>query len=143
MKIQKFNKEIIFEKLTRTAQEAAEALGCNIGQIAKSIIFRTVDNVPILVVVSGLNRVDEKIIVQTLGKEIFKADANFVKEKTGFVIGGVPPWGHKQKIKTYLDIDLNQYDKFWASSGKTNGVFELTFEELVKKTEGVVLKIHS
>lgn len=141
MKLTKFNKEIVFEKLTRTAQEAAEALGCNIGQIAKSIIFRTTENEPILIVVSGLNRVDEKIIEQTLGKEIFKADANFVKEKTGFVIGGIPPWGHKHKITTFLDIDLNQYDKLWASSGKTNGVFELTFDELVKYTKGVVVKI--
>jgi prolyl-tRNA editing enzyme YbaK/EbsC (Cys-tRNA(Pro) deacylase) len=141
MKILRFNKEIVFDKLTRTAQEAAEALGCTIGQIAKSIIFGTAQNEPVLVVASGLNRVDEKIIETEIGEKIFKADANFVKEKTGFVIGGVPPWGHKQKIRTFIDIDLNQYDKFWASSGKTNGVFELTFGELVKNIKGKILKI--
>jgi prolyl-tRNA editing enzyme YbaK/EbsC (Cys-tRNA(Pro) deacylase) len=131
-----------FDKSTRTASEAALALGCDVGQIAKSIIFKTSEGKPVLVVASGSNRVNEKVIELKLNESIIKSDANFVLETTGFVIGGVPPWGHKQKITTFIDQDLNKFDKIWASAGTTNAVFELTFDILTKKTNGTVLKIY-
>lgn len=131
-----FNKVIEFSKSTKTATEAASQIGCSIGQIAKSLIFKLADDTPLLVIASGSNRVNE----QKFG--LHKAEANYVKQKTGFVIGGVPPWGHKQKIKTFIDEDLKQYDKIWASSGKTNAVFELNFDQLVKETEGEVVKVN-
>ena len=130
-----FDNVLEFQKLTRTAQEAADQIGCNIGQIVKSLIFKNGQNKPILVVASGSNRVDE----QKFG--LLKADADYVREITGFVIGGVPPWGHKQKIKTIIDKDLKQYDKIWAAAGKNNAVFPLTFDELVEKTEGQISEI--
>ncbi len=122
-----------FSKLTRTAQEAAEQIGCSVAQIAKSLIFKDAGDKPVLVIASGINRVDDKRL------ELFKADANFVKGKTGFVIGGVPPWGHKQKIKTLIDEDLKQYDLIWAAAGKNNAVFPTNFDEIVEKTEGMVI----
>jgi prolyl-tRNA editing enzyme YbaK/EbsC (Cys-tRNA(Pro) deacylase) len=134
-------REIIFDKSTRTAKEAAEALGCEIGQIAKSIIFKTLNNIPILVIASGINRISEDIVENEINSNLIKADADFVKDVTGFVIGGVPPWGHRNQIQTFIDEDLKQYNKIWASSGKTNAVFELTFEELVEKTGGKVIRI--
>jgi len=130
-----YNNIIEFTNSTRTAQEAADQIGCSVAQIAKSLVFKDENDSPILVIASGINRVDSDRL------KLFKADADYVKEKTGFVIGGVPPWGHKEKIKTFIDEDLKQYDKIWASSGKTNAVFELTFEELVKETGGQVIKV--
>ena len=129
--------EIVFDKSTRTALEAANQIGCTVGQIAKSLIFVDDNQLPVIIIASGSNRVDENKF------KLKKADAEFVKEQTGFVIGGVPPWGHKIKLKTVIDEDLKQYDKIWASSGKTNAVFELTFDELVKETGGEVRKIKS
>lgn len=136
-----FKGEIVFKNLTRTAQEAADQIGCEIGQIVKSIIFRTEDGKAILVTASGVNRIDERTVETVLGSKLLKADADFVKEKTGFVIGGVPPWGHKNKVITFIDEDLKKYKKIYASSGKSNAVFELSFEELVANTDGKVLAI--
>ena len=104
-------------------------------QIAKSLIFKDAEDKAVLVIASGVNRVDNNRL------ELFKADADFVKEQTGFVIGGVPPWGHKQKIKTLIDEDLKQYDKIWAAAGKNNTVFPTTFGEIVEKTWGSVICI--
>lgn len=85
---------------TRTAEDAAKTIGCQVSQIIKSLIFRTKHtNRPILVLASGSNRVNEKTIAKIIGEEITKADADFVREVTGFAIGGVPPIGHKQKMK--------------------------------------------
>lgn len=130
-----FREVTVFEQSTRTAQEAADQIGCTVAQIAKSIIFKNEDGEPILVIVSGVNRVDDKKL------NLFKADADFVKQKTGFVIGGVPPYGHREKIKTYIDKDLKQYSEIWASAGKVNAVFKTNFEELVEKTGGEVVEI--
>ncbi|MFZ2153441.1 MAG: YbaK/EbsC family protein [Microgenomates group bacterium] len=134
-------KVIEFKELTRTVVEAASALGCEVAQIAKSIIFKTAENKAILVVASGINRIDEALIESELGEKIFKADADFVRGQTGYVIGGVPPWGHLNKIETYIDMDLDRFERIWAAAGKNNAVFELTFEELVKETGGRVMKI--
>ena len=92
---------------TRSAEEAAKAIGCSVSQIVKSLIFCTVHTrKPILVLASGSNRVNEKRIAQYVGEEIAKATADFTKEVTGFAIGGIPPIGHKQNIPTYIDEDL-------------------------------------
>lgn len=136
-----FPNEIVFNELTRTAVEAASQIGCEVGQIAKSIIFKAADESPVLVIASGVNRVDEKIIEKEMGQKVGKADADFVREKTGMVIGGVAPWGHKEKIKTFIDIDLGKYEKIWASSGKNNAVFETNLKMLQKNTDGKILKV--
>ncbi len=148
-KIQKFLEEFWikneireFSETTKTAADAAKALNCEIGQIAKSIVFESkISYEPVLVIASGCNRIDEKIISEHLGEGIEKADADFVREKTGFAIGGIPPFGHQQKIKTFIDEDLLQHKMIWAAAGTHNAVFPLTPEELVKTTGGKVVKV--
>lgn len=111
---------------TRTAQEAAQAIGCSVGEIAKSIVFRRLDNdEPVLVVTSGVNRVDEKRLAAVLGCRVGKADAKYVRDTTGFAIGGVAPIGHDNEIKVLLDADLMQYERVWAAAGTPNAVFSM------------------
>jgi prolyl-tRNA editing enzyme YbaK/EbsC (Cys-tRNA(Pro) deacylase) len=118
---------------TRTAQDAALAVGCSVGQIAKSLIFRAEHSgKPVLVIASGTNRVNEKVIGNLLGEPIGKADADFVRAETGFVIGGVPPVGHEYPLETFVDEDLFQYENIWAAAGTPNALFGLTPEDLVK-----------
>jgi len=129
---------------TRTAQEAADRIGVTLGQIVKSLIFKgKTSGKPILVLTSGTNRVDEKRIKAYAGEKIERADANFVREVTGYAIGGVPPIAHAKPMETYLDEDLLQYDLIWAAAGTPNAVFELTPNDLKKMTEGKVAKIKS
>ncbi|AMQ06379.1 YbaK/EbsC family protein [Sporosarcina psychrophila] len=126
----------------RTAQEAADALGCEVAQIAKSIIFKLKStNEPLLVVASGINRIDEKLVAQTLNDKLCKADADFVRESTGFVIGGVPPLGHKNSVLTLIDEDLFKYETIWAAAGHPKAVFQLTPDELEKMTNGQVISV--
>lgn len=127
---------------TRTAQEAADRAGCELGQIVKSLIFMGKESKkPILVLTSGANRVDEKLISQYAGETIGRADVDFVRAKTGFAIGGVPPIGHAEKMETYLDEDFLQYQTIWAAAGTPNAIFELKTEDLQKMTSGKVVKI--
>jgi len=127
---------------TRTAQEAADRAGCELGQIVKSLIFRgKTSNKPILVLTSGANRVDEKRIAGYAGEHIVRADADFVRAVTGFAIGGVPPIGHAQKMETYLDEDFLQYLTIWAAAGTPNAIFELTTDDLQKMTDGKVVQV--
>lgn len=127
---------------TRTAKEAADSIGCSVEQIAKSIIFRLKNsNRPILVVASGINRINEKRIENILNQKLMKADANFIRMRTGFVIGGVPPLGHKEKIKTFIDEDLLEFKKIWAAAGHPKAVFQLAPEELVQMTSGKVISV--
>ena len=127
---------------TRTAQEAAERVGVMLGQIVKSLIFRgKTTGKPILVLTSGANRVDEKRIKDYAGEKIERADADFVREMTGYAIGGVPPIAHVKQIETYLDEDLLQYDVIWAAAGTPKAVFELTPDELQKMTAGKVVQV--
>ncbi|MDP1608478.1 MAG: YbaK/EbsC family protein [Chlamydiales bacterium] len=127
---------------TRTAEDAAKAIGCMIGQIVKSLVFRTKStNKPILVLASGPNRVNEQTISHHVGEEIVKADAEFTREVTGFAIGGVPPIGHKQSISTYMDEDLLQFQELWAAAGTPHAVFNLNPETLVSLTAGKVISI--
>src|SRR5512146_961837 len=127
---------------TRTAQEAAERAGCQLGQIVKSLIFKGKQtDKPILVLTSGANRVDEKRISQYAGEAIGRADADFVRAVTGFAIGGVPPIGHLQKLETYLDEDFLQYETVWAAAGTPNAIFELKTSDLQKMTNGKVARV--
>lgn len=127
---------------TRTAQEAAERVGVTLGQIVKSLIFKgKTSGKPILVLTSGANRVDEKRIEAYAGEKIDRADANFVREVTGYAIGGVPPIAHIKPMETYLDEDLLQYDVIWAAAGTPNAVFELTPGDLQKMTGGRVERV--
>lgn len=124
-----------FDASTRTAADAAAAVGCSVGEIAKSLLFRTAETGrPVLVVASGTNRVDEKAVARHLGEAIGRADADFVREKTGFAIGGVPPVGHATPPVTLLDADLQQFETIWAAAGTPNAVFKLTPADLAKLT---------
>lgn len=136
------NEVITLADSARTAQEAADALGCEVAQIAKSIIFRLKStNEPLLVVASGVNRINEKLIAKQLEDKLGKADADFVRETTGFVIGGVPPLGHKNPVRTLIDEDLFQYDTIWAAAGHPKAVFQLTPDELENMTKGQVVAV--
>ncbi|HKF36486.1 MAG TPA: YbaK/EbsC family protein [Ktedonobacteraceae bacterium] len=127
---------------TRTAREAAQAIGCRVEQIVKSLVFKGQhSNKPILVVASGTNRVNERRLSELAGEPIEKADADFVRERTGFVVGGVPPLGHTGHIDTFIDADLLQYEKLWAAAGTPHAVFELTPAELKAMTGGHVVSI--
>ncbi|EPY12648.1 YbaK/EbsC family protein [Paenibacillus alvei] len=127
---------------TRTAQEAANTIGCEISQIAKSIIFRRkATDLPLLIVASGTNRVNERAISHLLNEKIGKADADFVREHTGYVIGGVPPFAHKESIETLIDEELMKYEVIWAAAGHPKAVFQLTPEQLVELTNGKVVSI--
>jgi Cys-tRNA(Pro) deacylase len=129
---------------TRTAQEAADRVGVTLGQIVKSLIFKgKKSGKPILVLTSGANRVDEKRIKAYSGEKIGRADPDFVREVTGFAIGGVPPIAHAQQMETYLDEDLIQYDVIWAAAGTPNAVFGLTPDDLQKMTMGRIANIKS
>ena len=122
-----------FDASTRTAAEAA-AIGCTVAQIAKSILFRAESGRPVLVVASGTNRVDERKVAALLGERIGRADAEFVREATGFAIGGVPPVGHATPPVVLLDRDLQQFDEIWAAAGTPNAVFRLTPDQLARLT---------
>ena len=127
---------------TRTAQEAADRAGCELGQIVKSLIFRgKTSGKPILVLTSGANRVDEKRIAEYAGEPIARADADFVRAVTGFAIGGVPPIGHAQTMETYLDEDFLQYQTIWAAAGTPNAIFELNTPDLQKMTGGKTARV--
>lgn len=127
---------------TRTAQEAADRAGCELGQIVKSLIFRgKTSGKPILVLTSGSNRVDEKRISQYAEEPIGRADADFVRSVTGYAIGGVPPVGHTVPMETYIDEDLLQYPLIWAAAGTPNAIFELKTGDLEKMTRGKIAAI--
>ncbi|MGB9639637.1 MAG: YbaK/EbsC family protein [Anaerolineales bacterium] len=127
---------------TRTAMEAAQAVGCDVAQIVKSLIFKAKHSEkPILVIASGANRVNEKAIEDLIGEPLGKADADFVRQQTGFVIGGVPPLGHTQPIRTFIDQDLFLFNEIWAAAGTPNAVFKLSPQSLLEMTNGEVIKI--
>ena len=127
---------------TRSAKEAAQAIGCHVAQIAKSLIFRgTQTGRPILVIASGVNRVNEAAVGRLAGEPIAKADADFVRQRTGFAIGGVPPVGHAEPLLTFVDADLLDYAEIWAAAGTPHAVFQLTPADLLKATGGQVAAI--
>ncbi|MDJ0894020.1 MAG: YbaK/EbsC family protein [Alphaproteobacteria bacterium] len=128
-----------FPETTRTAEEAAAAIGCTVAQIAKSLVFRSAENGrPVLVIASGSNRVDEKKVTALLGEAIEKPDAEFVRDRTGFAIGGVPPAGHREPLITFIDRDLLDLERIWAAAGTPFAVFALSPNQLVELTGGQV-----
>ncbi len=131
-----------FPASTRTSAEAAAAIGCTVGQIAKSLVFRArTSDRAVMVIASGANRVDEKAVAARLGEPIGRADADFVRARTGFTIGGVPPVGHPEPHPTFIDRDLLGYDEIWAAAGTPNAVFRLRPADLVALTGGEVADI--
>lgn len=131
-----------FPSSTRTSQEAADAIGCTLAQIAKSLLFRRkTTGSPVLVIASGANRVNEKALKVLLGEKIEKADADFVLEKTGFAIGGIPPVGHIGQIEAFIDEDLMGFEVIWAAAGTPHAVFSLTPQALAQITGGRVIPV--
>ncbi|WP_428265213.1 YbaK/EbsC family protein [Haliangium sp.] len=127
---------------TRTADDAARTIGCEVAQIVKSLVFRAKQTgKPILVLASGVNRVNEKVIAKHVGEKISKADAAFVRAETGFAIGGIPPVGHAKSIETYIDQDLLTHAELWAAAGTPNAVFGLDSAILEELTGGRVISI--
>ncbi|MCG7536718.1 YbaK/EbsC family protein [Pseudoalteromonas sp. OOF1S-7] len=127
---------------TRTAQESAHTIGCELGQIVKSLIFKGKESgKPVLLLVSGSNRVKEKMVAKHLGEKLAKADAEFTREVTGFAIGGIPPIGHLSQPVTYIDEDLLQYETLWAAAGTPHAVFSLPADKLVALTQGEVITV--
>lgn len=129
-----------FPDSTKTAAEAALAIGCDIAQIAKSLVFKTISGKALLVVASGANRVDLVKLATIVGEGIEKADADFVREHTGYAIGGVAPIGEKT-VDTYIDQDILSYFELWAAAGTPHSVFRLTPDQLLSLTGGKVVEV--
>ena len=132
------NAPVMLDDAARTAQQAADALGVELGQIAKSIVFRRKsDDAAVLVITSGDQRVDEKKVEALVcqdGKRLGRADAEFVKSKTGFSIGGVSPLAHATEVITLIDLSLLRFDEVWAAAGHPHAVFKLTALQLEAMT---------
>ena len=131
-----------FPESTRTSAEAAAAIGCEVGQIAKSLVFRAAESDrPVLVIASGENRADLAKVAAQLGEKVKRADADFVRSRTGFAIGGVSPVGHKEPPLVLIDRDLLDYETIWAAAGAPNAVFALAPEDLEGLTAGRVAEV--
>jgi len=128
------------EESTRTAQDAARAVGCDLGQIVKSLVFRHGDQ-PFLFLVSGKNRLDIPFVSKKLGIALEKANADFAREQSGFPIGGVPPVGHTRKMDTYIDRTLLEYEEIWAAAGTPHAVFRIKSYDLPRITDGRVMDV--
>jgi len=128
---------------TRTAVEAAAAAKCQVGQIVKSLIFQTVTRQePVLILTSGANKVDEKLVGAQLGEPIQFAPPNFVREETGFAIGGVSPYGLIKEIPIYIDRDLLDHSIIWAAAGSHHAVFSIQPQTLIDTTGAKVISVH-
>jgi len=129
------------EQTARSAAEAAAAVGCQVGQIAKSLVFKgRVSGRAVLVIAAGSNRVDTARVEALLGEPLDRPDADFVRAETGFAIGGIPPLGHERPLVTFIDQDLRRWPAIWAAAGHPSAVFPLTPEELERMTGGMVAK---
>ena len=127
---------------TRTAAEAARAVGCEVGQIAKSLVFKTAQSGrAVLVIASGANKVNEWRVGVLLKEVLEKAPAAFVREHAGFAVGGVPPVGHPRPLETFVDEDLLRHETIWVAAGTPNALFRLAPADLVKMTGGRVVKV--
>lgn len=130
-----------FPQGAKTAQDAADAISCDVGQIVKSLIFG-VDGEIVLAYVSGSNQLDEgKLAAAADGERCARVDADAVRAATGFPIGGVPPFGHTTELRVFVDPDLRQYDEVWAAAGTWNDVFPLAPDELVRASGGEVVDL--
>ena len=127
-----------FPEGTKTAQDAANAIGVSVGQIVKSLVFG-VDGEIVMAYVSGANQLDEKkLAIAAGGTKCSRVDANAVREATGFPIGGVPPFGHTTQLRVFVDPDLLQYDEVWAAAGTWNDVFSIAPNDLVRASGAMV-----
>jgi prolyl-tRNA editing enzyme YbaK/EbsC (Cys-tRNA(Pro) deacylase) len=136
------NRVFELDASTRTSAEAAAAVGCDIGQIAKSLVFRGAQShKPILIIASGANRVNLQELALRVGETLERPDADFVREQTGYAIGGVPPLAHVQPLETWLDADLWRYATIWAAAGHPNALFPLSPDELATMTGGSIVPI--
>lgn len=132
-----------FPEGTRTADDAARAIGCEVGQIVKTLVF-LLDGAPVVALVSGANRLDEQRLAITLGGEtVGRADADAVRAATGYPIGGVPPFGHTRSLPTAIDEDLLGYDELWAAAGTPRDVFAVAPADLVRVTAGTVASLRA
>ena len=132
-----------FAQTTRTAQEAADTIGCELGQIVKSLCF-TVNDEPIMALLSGTNQLDERKLATLLGvgpKKVKRASADAVKAATGFSIGGVPPFGHLTPMTIFVDEDLLQFEEVWAAAGTPFAVFAIAPDDLVKGCGGTAVNL--
>ena len=125
-----------FEHSTRSAADAAKAIGCEVRQIAKSLVFRQADDSPVLIIACGDNRVDEQKAAAVIDNVLYRADADFVKSNSGYSIGGVAPIGHRVPPIVILDHHLENLDIIWAAAGTPNSVFCLTPKQLAVLTHG-------
>ena len=127
---------------TRTAKEAADAIGCEVGQIVKSLVFRRMDSDrPVLILVRGDHKVEVDRVVEHLQERIEIADADYVRQETGYSIGGVPPVGHQQRLESYIDEALFDFEEIWAAAGTPHAVFRLTPGQLQLVTQGEILRV--
>ena len=127
-----------YEVPARTSAEAAAVLGCTVGQIAKSLVFKSASGASILVIASGAHRVDEAKVAVLAGESIGKADPSFVRATTGYAIGGIPPLAHATRSRTFIDRNLLGYDTVYAAGGTPHAMFPITPEELVRVAGGTV-----
>jgi prolyl-tRNA editing enzyme YbaK/EbsC (Cys-tRNA(Pro) deacylase) len=136
------NTVIELENPVKTAAAAADAVGCTPAQIVKSLVFQgAASGVPVLVVASGAHRVSEAKLAVLLGEPVSMGPPKFVREMTGFAIGGIPPIGHARKLDTIVDAHLLTLDGLWAAAGHPNSLFPLTPHELMKMTSGRVAEV--
>ncbi|MFQ5409197.1 MAG: YbaK/EbsC family protein [Anaerolineales bacterium] len=134
---------VAFEQPTRTAEDAAAAIGCDVGQIVKSLLFLA-DGAPVMALVSGANRLHEGKLARLCGvgrKKVRRADADTTRAVTGFAIGGVAPFGHPQPLPVYVDADLMQYETVWAAAGTPNTVFAVSPADLLRVTDGNIVDL--
>ena len=133
-----------FSESTKTSADAAAAIGCSVGQIAKSLVFRGAESQrAVLVIASGANRVDERKVAGLIAEPVGRADADFVRARTGFAIGGVAPVAHAEPLTILIDEDLMTLPEIWAAAGHPNTVFKLAPADLVKMTGGRVAAVKS
>ena len=134
---------VTFEQPTRTAEDAATAVGCEVGQIVKSLVF-TVGGAPVMALVSGKNQLDTRKLAALFNvgrKQVERADADTVRAATGYAIGGVPPFGHATRLPLYVDEDLTTYEVIWAAAGTPNTVFAIAPAELVRASGGLAAEL--
>lgn len=135
-------KVVTMQDSTRTCVEAANTIGCEVGQIVKSLVFRgKTSGTPVLIVASGDNHINEKKMKEYLGEAVTRPDANYVQETTGFAIGGIPPVGHTTKMPCFIDADLFRFKEVWAAAGTPFDVFCLTPVQLATITQGKIINV--
>lgn len=131
-----------FSESTRTAEDAALACGCDVGQIVKSLVFQgKKSKKPYMLLVSGRNRVDQKGVGARIGEALDRPDGQYVRDLTGFAIGGIPPVGHDMPLKTYMDEDLLQYERIWAAAGSPNSVFPTEPKRLAVVARAEIIRV--